>query len=111
MGGGGAPAQLVGANFKSRGPRVPYALGGLSFLFLVEDPFFLLFCCCLSIFVPGPKGLVLPKGARQGGGANSGGRGGGADASIGPPGAGDPRDATGAMYVFRWEILKNMRHL
>ena len=40
----GAPAQLVGANFKSRGefqpskssiwPRAPYALGGLFFLFL-----------------------------------------------------------------------------
>ena len=49
----GAPAQLVGANFKSRGefqpskssicygPRAPYALGGLSFLFLAEDHLFL----------------------------------------------------------------------
>ena len=70
----GAPAQLVGANFKKKirprqiskvtslqcrinlvvkvaymlwaprfqEPRAPYALGGLSCLFLAEDPFFLL---------------------------------------------------------------------
>ena len=40
------------------------------------------FVFCLSIFVPGPKGLVLPKGGAPRGGALI--RGGGADASIGP---------------------------
>ena len=66
----GAPAQLVEVNFKSR------AIKGPSF-FLFPDLFFFFFFC-LSIFVPGPKGFVLPKGGRQGGGALIRG-GGGAD--------------------------------
>ena len=64
----GAPAQLVGANFKSRGnfnlakvayiycgPRAPYALGGLSFPFLVEDLFFFFFFFLLVDFFPRGK--------------------------------------------------------
>ena len=47
LGGGARPA------CRGKGPRVLYALGGLSFLFLVEDLFF------------------LPKGGRQGGGGAS----------------------------------------
>ena len=71
----GAPAQLVGANVKTRGefqpsksicygPRAPYALGGLSFPFLAEDLFFFFFFFffCLSIFPSGGN-------ANSGGGA------------------------------------------
>ena len=80
----GAPAQVVGAKFKSRAIKGPafrlYALGGLSFLFLVEDLFIFFLLADFWPSGPGPKGLVLPKG----GGAPRGAGGGGADASIGP---------------------------
>ena len=72
-GGDGPRAQaLERADIKSRafkGPAFP-ALGGLPFLFLVEDLFFFFFFC-LSIFYPGPKGLFLPKGGAKGGGGAS----------------------------------------
>ena len=82
-------------------------LGGLSFLFLVEDLFWGGFFC-LSIFSPGPKGLFLPKaGVPRGAGGGGrqpcrpmgvlirGGGGGGGRCTHWPPGAGDPRYATG----------------
>ena len=94
----GAPAQVVGAKFKSRAIKGPafrlYALGGLSFLFLVEDLFIFFLLADFWPSGPGPKGLVLPKG---GGGAKGGG-GGGRRCKHWPPGAGDPRDATGTVY-------------
>ena len=77
------------SNFKSRafnGPVFP-ALGGLSFLFLVEDFSFFFFACLLVDFFPGPKGLFLPKGGAKGGGRRC---------KHWPPGAGDPRYATGS---------------
>ena len=54
-----------------QGPRAPYALGGLSFLFLVEGFFFVfLFVCLLVDFFPRAKGFVFTKGGRKGGGAS-----------------------------------------
>ena len=78
----GAPAQLVGANFKSRGEFQPskssiYAMG------LCRRPFFFfLFFFFACRFFP------------QGGGAPILG-GGGRRCKHWPPGAGDPRHATG----------------
>ena len=60
-GGGMAPGRIGGgrgANFKSRASRAPRSV-------------FFKYLFCVSIFVPGPKGLVLPKGAPRGGDANS----------------------------------------
>ena len=67
----GAPAQLVGANFKSRAFKDPAfpALGGLSFLFLVEDLFFSFFFFLRVDFFLRAKGFVFTKGGAKGGGA------------------------------------------
>ena len=139
----GAPAQLVGANFKkkirprqiskvtslqcwmnlvakvayvwarvlSRAQRSLCIRGFLLFLFSLKTFYFLFYFFCLSIFFPrAPPPLEPDAGfTKRGGGhpepqrcqpcrpmwrggGNSGG--GGADASIGPPGAGDPRHTT-----------------
>ena len=126
----GAPAQLIGANFKKKirprpiikvtslqcrinlaakvaydtgparfqGPRAPY--GGLSFLFLAEDLFVVDLLPMQGRMQDLPNGgggrTPSPKvGLCGGGGANSGG--GGRQSKHWPPGAGDPRYATGQL--------------
>ena len=104
----------------SRAPCSLYALGGVSFLSLVEDLFSSFFFSVLVDIFPGAKRFCFyqrgggrtpsPEGTSRvglcgrGGGANSGG--GGRRCKHWPPGAGDPRYAT--VHKYLWSVQVHM---